>query len=297
MRQTTLFPFTTVSAIVNTPTTATLASKGQNSFSQLDQALQSCENTSDCFVTVAAISTNQSDQSGNSFSSYLVAVRKAAELAPPPFCLTKYVAEYERMSTNPRWLAISIIANAQREGQGATDLWSLAACAEDPAVMELIKKHAVDESRHAKLYLSLLDLVFPDVVEEGFRKELNSVSPGFTLQQPLFSLPNSDYARNPSIDDLVQMNIAEIRTTLHHLMQRKAVFRHAPLENQQSINKILDSLLVDELNHVGYTAELIESKSSDIGEAKLNQLYECRLRDFNQITIDEFRDGTFLPIS
>ena len=220
--------------------------------------------------------------------AYRAALRKAVSEEPPPFSTEAYAKIYRDSSVSGKWLAISLISNAQREGQGAGDLWTLAACADNEAERQLIKRHAVDESRHARLYLALLDLAFPDAVDPAFRKELDVVSPGFTMAQEPSVVVGSPYATRPTIDLYVQMNIAEIRTTIHHLLQRAALALHCPAANLPRATKVLDSLFRDELSHVSYTAELIETKASAAGPGGLDGLYRRRLADFNRITNDEF---------
>jgi hypothetical protein len=206
---------------------------------------------------------------------------------PPPFGTDAYRGVYQRASANPRWLILSLMRNAQREGQGATDLWSLAACAVDADEQQLIKRHAVDESRHAKVYLAILDLAFPDAVEPSFRREMDAFSPDYGLAQEPRPVAGSLYAKAPTLDDFVQMNIAEIRTTIHHLMQRAALEAHCPTANLPRVIKLLSSLLRDELGHVAYTAALIEARAAALEAGALPRLYSRRLRDFNRITREE----------
>jgi hypothetical protein len=261
-------------------------------YESIVDSLASSETPSSKFIAVAqqALASCRTVGACNRYSH---AIEAAAEAAPPPFCMKHYEEVYQQYSANPRWLAISLMANAQREGQGATDLWTLAACAELQNEQTLVKQHAIDESRHAQMYLTLLDLNFPDLVAESFREEMNVLSPGFSENQELQPFPDSDYAKNPSIDDFVQMNIAEIRTTFHHLMQRQALQNHCPAKNMFKSLKVLDSLLLDELKHVAYTACLIEEKAANIGEEALVKLYTHRLIDFNRITTEEIGDQVF----
>jgi hypothetical protein len=216
--------------------------------------------------------------------TYLAAVEDAVIAEPPVFGTDGYREIYRGSSENARWMIISLMRNAQREGQGATDLWTLAACSQDSGEQHLIKRHAVDESRHAKVYLALLDLAFPDAVDPAFRKQLDAFSPDYAMAQQPSPVAGSLYAKVPTIDDFVQMNIAEIRTTIHHLMQRAALEIYAPAENLPRVIKLLNALLLDELGHVAYTATLIERKASALGPGGLSRLYGRRLRDFNRIT-------------
>lgn len=231
--------------------------------------------------------------SGNGFAHYLDAVDGAVAAYPPPFDSPAYAELYEQASADGHWLAISLMTNAEREGDGATRLWSLAACASDERHRALLKKHAVDESRHATAYLTLLDLTFPGSVTAEFREELDGLSPKFSMRQDVRAIADSPYARIPELDDFVQMNIAEIRTTIHHLMQRDALQAHCPPEHWPRAEKVLDSLLLDELDHVGYTAEIIETMTCGENAAKTSALYGQRLNDFNKITLDELSKLVF----
>ena len=226
-------------------------------------------------------------------SLYFEALDRALEDEPPPFDTAAYADIYLNASTNWRWMAVSLITNAEREGDGAKRLWSLAACSEDLDVQRLLKQHAVDESRHALLYLALLDLTFPDSVDPSFRMDLNQLSPHYSLNQALVPVEGSPYAKKPSIDDFLQMNIAEIRTAIHHIMQRPAIANHCSADQRRRIASIQDSLLRDELKHVSYTAVLIERIASRLPMEYVSNLFRRRFRDFNQITIDELGEGVF----
>jgi hypothetical protein len=110
----------------------------------------------------------------------------------------------------------------------------------------------------------------------------------------LAPIPGSPYAKEPTVDDFLQMNIAEIRTTIHHMMQRSALARHCPAGSEPLIGKLLDSLLRDELAHVAYSARLIEEIAARASAPeKLAQLFTRRFRDFNTITNEELGGNVF----
>lgn len=219
--------------------------------------------------------------------AYLAGLTTALAEDYPPFGTEEYADVYRAAAENGQWLAISLMTNSEREGDGAKRLWSLAACSPDGEEKQLLKRHAVDESRHALAYLALLDLCFPGAVTPEFRTQLNDLSPHWSMAQDVYAVENSPYAHAPSIDDYIQMNIAEIRTTIHHTLQREAIGEHCPPENHERATNILDSLMRDELNHVGYTAELIERRSKSMEPAKFQALFTRRLRDFSAITREE----------
>lgn len=224
---------------------------------------------------------------------YFEALDQALADEPPPFDTKHYADIYRQESDHWEWMALSLITNAEREGDGAKRLWSLSACSSDSVTQQLLKRHAVDESRHALLYLAMLDLSFPGKVDPAFRADLSNLSPHYGLHQPLLAVEGSPYAKNPTIDDFLQMNIAEIRTTIHHIMQRPALARHYAAAKRKPIEAIQNSLLRDELKHVSYTAILIERLAATIPSYRLADLFRRRLHNFNQITLTELSDGVF----
>ncbi|MGO4716207.1 hypothetical protein [Bradyrhizobium sp. 2TAF24] len=225
--------------------------------------------------------------------SYLAALRRALADEPPPFGTRAYSELYRDAASDARWLAISLMTNAEREGDGAKRLWSLAACSTDTDHRRQLKEHAVDESRHALFYLALLDFAFPGLTEPSFRLALRQLSPRYALDTELVPVSGSPYAKPPTIDDFIQMNIAEIRTAIHHLMQRPALAAHAPAENFAGMQPILDALLRDELRHVAYTAALIERLAHSPVRPDVTAMVRKRLRDFNAITTEELGQVAF----
>jgi len=224
---------------------------------------------------------------------YFEALNQALEAEPPPFDTATYADIYRSAAVDWQWMAVSLMTNAEREGDGATRLWSLAACSDDAEVRDLLKRHAVDESRHALLYLKLLDFTFPDNIDPDFRVELDQLSPHYAMKQELIPAPGSPYAKNPTIDDFLQMNIAEIRTAIHHIMQRPALAQHYSAGARTKVEAIQDSLLRDELKHVSYTAMLIERIAQSMTMDQLMYLFFQRFRNFNQITLSELGDVVF----
>ncbi|MGO7345484.1 hypothetical protein ACC713_35025 [Rhizobium johnstonii] len=230
---------------------------------------------------------------GDRYNAYLSAFAEALEYEPPPFDTENYSLMYHSSALDPRWLATSILTNAEMEGDGARRLWSLASFTADAEERALLKRHAVDESKHSLLYLALLDLAFPNAITPEFRRELKQLSPGFGMHKELYPIEGSPYARAPTIDDYLQMNIAEIRTTVHHLMQRHVIRAHCPEENLPQVMQVMESLLDDELAHVGYTAMLIDRNAKRIAGDRVSSLLRKRLRDFNAITTEELGQSAF----
>ncbi|MBN3834977.1 hypothetical protein [Burkholderia sp. Ac-20344] len=254
-------------------------------------ALLDADETSERIFIAARVALSQSGLDDRC-PTYLSALLAALE-DEPPYGTRAYAAAYRGASQNKQWLATSLITNAEREGDGATRLWSMAASAEEGEEQQLLKRHAVDESGHALFYLKLLDLTFPGAVSAAFRTELRQLSPGYSMAQSLFVVEGSPYGRPPSVDDFIQMNIAEIRTTIHHLLQRDALTVHCPPDTLVQVVKLLDTLLRDELSHVAYTGMLIERHAAHVAADKIHTLFRKRFRDFNDITLQELDKKVF----
>ena len=224
---------------------------------------------------------------------YRQALTRACKKSPPPFGSKAYGDIYRDAAADPYWMAMSLLANAQREGEGAGQLWDLASCTTNDPIASQVRQHAIDESGHSRAYIALLDLAFPGVVEKTLHAQLASLSPGYTRESPREPHGRSPFARPITLDDLIQMNIAEIRTLIHHMLQRPMLLAHCAPERRRRLARVLDALLLDETRHIAYTAALIEEFACS-GEAELvKRLMQERLSDFNAITNEDLGRNVF----
>jgi len=233
------------------------------------------------------------DHAGDACPHYRQALISACKKSPPPFGARGYGDIYRDAATDPYWLATSLMTNAQREGEGAEHLWDLAACTPDARIAWQIRQHAIDESRHSRAYIAMLDLVFPGAVDEEFHAQLTTLSPAYTRQSSLLPQDGSPYAHPITVDELIQMNIAEIRTRVHHLLQRPMLLAHCPADRRKRLVRMLDTLLLDETRHIAYTAALIEEFARNGQAVQVKQLMRERLSDFNAITNEEMERNVF----
>ncbi len=230
---------------------------------------------------------------GTAWSHYRDALITACRKAPPPFGTRAYGEIYRDAATDPSWMALSLITNAEGEGEGSRHLWDLAACTPDARVAAQVKAHAIDESGHSRAYVAMLDLAFPTVVDDEFHAKLTTLSPGYTQRSALEPREGSPYASPVTLDDLIQMNIAEIRTLVHHLLQRPALLGYCAPERRRRLASLLDALRLDEVGHIAYTAALIEefARSGEAGVVK--RLMQERMSDFNAITNQDLGRNVF----
>jgi hypothetical protein len=213
---------------------------------------------------------------------------------PPPFGEKEYGDLYRNSAFDPDWAALSLLTAAQSEGQGARHLWDMAACTPDAEVARQMQQHAIDESRHSRGYITLLGLIFHEAADEELRTRLRSLSPRYTGDSPLVPTAGSPYAYPATVDELIQMNIAEIRTRIYHLMQRPVLLDYCKADQQPRVRQILDWLLVDETRHIAYTARLIERAAQASGSGHVKDLMQERVKDFNEITEEEIGRRTLV---
>lgn len=229
----------------------------------------------------------------DSLPNYFRALKDACEVFPPPYGEKYYGDIYRGVAGYGEWLASSLVVNAAGEGDGSTRLWELASFTPDKYISDQIKQHSIDEARHARWYLVILDLTFPGAADKTFRSQLETLSPGYTLTSPPATDTSSAFAHAITIDDLIQMNIAEIRTCVHHLLQRPILLVHCSPSRHKKLIRLLDSLLSDEIKHIGYTARLIEDLSAKDFGIFVDALMKERLNDFNEITLADLDNKVF----
>jgi hypothetical protein len=238
-------------------------------------------------ITLAAL---PADTKGY-FTAYESILRSACELNPPPFGQAWYGETYRKLAIDPVWLAQSLISNAVKEGEGSRKLWALVARVSDTHIREAIRQHAVDESRHAQYYLAMLDIVFPNATDRAFRAQLQTISPGYKRgDRPDPQTPSTEEL---VLDEIVQMNIGEIRTRIHQLLMRPIISAHCSEKNRPKLQKILDTLLDDETRHIAYTARIIDDNACAGLMKFLTQTMTQRIADFNEITLNEVAAETF----
>lgn len=223
--------------------------------------------------------------------AYEDALTTSCNLSPPPYGMEWYGAKYRNVAADPSWLANSLIMNAAKEGEGSRKLWELAGRASDATVSRQIRNHAIDESRHAMLYINMIEIAFPNSIELSFKLELDKLSPGYKKgdQPPKLN----SRSKMQIFDEIIQMNIGEIRTRVHQLLLQPVIMVHCGSGMRGQLSRILNSLIRDETKHIVYTARLINEAMSEDNTGELRKLMHQRLDEFNAITLREVGERSF----
>jgi hypothetical protein len=232
-------------------------------------------------LTLRALRTN----GGGALPGYGRALRAACVAAPPPFGAAWYGEHYRALAIDPRWLAASLIDNATREGEGSVKLWRLAGRVAAPEVAEQIRRHAVDESRHALVYVAMLETVFPGAVSGRVRHALIGLSPRYRAHER----PRRQRAvsRARVLDELIQMNLGEIRTRINQLLLAPMIAAFCPRSRRRRLRRMLNALMRDEIRHIAYTAHLIEAAIGRGDGLFVHRAMARRLTAFNRLTVEE----------
>lgn len=224
------------------------------------------------------------DQGEGGLPAYFAALTLSCEKTPPPFGMAWYGERFRDFAVRPEWMANSLIQNATKEADGARQLWLLSGRTPAPEIAEAIRQHAIDEARHARYYIAMLDLAFPDAAPPAERDRFLAGLPKFS--QADFPERTAPAKLESVFDELVQMNVGEIRTLIHQLLMRPVLTRHCPRDNLARLEALLDSIAADEAKHITYTARLIETRCRTHPDA-IQTLFVERLAEFNEITLQE----------
>ncbi len=212
-------------------------------------------------------------------------LRDNFEAHPPPFSASWYGDKFREMARDPEWFANILVGNASTEGWGSSKLWQLAGKTLEEPISALIQQHAMDEARHSRIYSRMVELVFPGTVTQAQKDELASFAPTFRSKDRPEPLP--PYNHQEVLDNLLQMNVAEIRTMVNQLLVRPVLLVYCPEESRARVTRMLDRLMWDETRHVGYTAHLVDQALATRDAAFVLDTAPRRLIQFNELTLGE----------
>jgi hypothetical protein len=218
---------------------------------------------------------------------YSDSLRAAFAEVQPVFTRERYAELFWHCATRvPGWIARVVLANGRAEGEGSEKLlWLWREVDYNRHVEDQVLAHARDESRHSRIFVRLTERAFPGVF------------PGDQLERFEAALPDvrrCPHEKAPTripeqhlIDNLVQMNIGEIRTRLHMHLFAPVIYALAPDEHKLAVRRLLEGLVRDEVRHIGYTAKLMETWAEEDSGKLIRRLYRGRLHAFNRITVEQ----------
>ena len=225
--------------------------------------------------------------SGHDLPRFSDCVRTAFAAVGPVFHRQKYAEFFFHCaSTVPAWLARVLMANADAESHGSEKLfWLWLGSSANATIARDVLVHAKDESRHSRVFVSLIDKAFPGALPpEDLRSKRGQL---FTVPSDLDTAQRFQLPEDHLMDHLVQMNMGEIRTRVHMLLLAPVIHAFAPDDAKDRVAKVLEGLVTDEVRHISYTARFIESWCEAGDGPRIQSLYTRRLNDFHQLTISQ----------
>lgn len=189
---------------------------------------------------------------------YTDLLQQATEIHPPPHGKGWYGKAYRQAARNADWFADSLVVNAYEEGNGSRQVWEFAGQVDRPEIAELIRQHSIDESRHSAMFATLLDLLFPTKLEAATRAQVKSFCPGYNPGD-LKSIATAAVriSGRETIDQLIQVNLLEIRALILQLLLRPVLLAYAEPQDLAQVTSMCDRFIFDETQHIAYSAYCI----------------------------------------
>ncbi len=226
---------------------------------------------------------------------YADLLQTATDLHPPPHGKSWYGKAYRQAARNASWFADSLILNAYEEGNGSRQVWEFAGQVERPEFAELIRNHAIDESRHSKMFATLLELLFPTQLEAETREQVKGFCPGYHPGDLKYAVTEIDRVNDVvTIDRLIQINLLEIRALILQLLLRPVLLAYAQPQDLEQVRRMCDRFIYDETQHIAYSADCISNYATWGDRDWLRDRFIYRQSTVNLIFSEEIDRGSIV---
>lgn len=190
--------------------------------------------------------------------AYSHALRRAARAAAPIYGTARFGRSFRARACDPRWFAGLLVSDADLEGYSAQQLWRYADTlpAEHAEIAAAIRRHAADESRHARVFGNLALTVFPSLDCAELRSRLQAMAPDLGRELRL----ESGDARplDELLSTLVLINLFEIKALILVRLLAPVALAYCPEPRRGKVAAMTRALVADELRHIGYTAAFLD---------------------------------------
>jgi hypothetical protein len=231
--------------------------------------------------------------------TYTEFLREACAAHPPPHGMAWYGNMYRQLARKSEWFANSLIINADKEGFGARQLWRFSVLMEDGLLAEEVRRHAMDESRHSNMFVGVLDLIFPSVLDAPFRERLKELSPRYTQRNHPPTTPagpDEIMSSDRVMEGLIEGNFTEVRALILQLLLRPVMQAYAAPEHRQKLLRVSDRLIHDETKHIEYSARFIERYAQERREWTRATMIDA-MKKVNDVSLAEVSvEGVPIPI-
>jgi hypothetical protein len=191
---------------------------------------------------------------------YKQLLQTATNTHQPPHGMAWYGNRYREQARNADWFANSLVLNSYEEGNGSRQVWELSQRTGNQDFAQLIRNHSIDESRHSKMFATLVDILFPTSLEVETRKQIKAFSPGYSASNHPAHQTNSlvdTLDEKIMMDQLIMINLLEIRALILQLLLRPVLQAYAQLAELEKVTRMSDQFIYDETQHIAYSAHCI----------------------------------------
>ena len=221
---------------------------------------------------------------------YKTVLREACNINPPPHGKAWYGKLYREFARDAEWFAHSLITNAIEEGNGSREVWEFAKHIKNQQFAELVRSHSIDESRHSKMFVALLDIIFPTKIEADFRAKLQALSPEYYHHKhPSIEPVSADEMMDEKrvMDEIIQINLLEIRALILQLLLRPVLQAYANSENLPIVTRMSDLLIYDETKHIDYSAYCIGKYMEQSDDAWVREMMIYRQKTVTEMFLED----------
>lgn len=213
---------------------------------------------------------------------YLEIVEAATAEIKPAFITKEYGNKFREITSNRQNFAIQQLNSAVEEAAGANRLLNIVGELPHQAfkLEPKLKAHAIEEIGHHGLFISLFDIVFPEIkVSSDLRDKIENCAP----DAGNITYKAQKLSQEIVFLEIVQINIGELRNLVQLHLARPMVAAHCTNETSlKSGGLIMDQLVSDEGGHVYYTARIIEDFIDEGFSEEMRELVHEGIRLFDE---------------
>ncbi len=200
---------------------------------------------------------------------YFEALKESCEASPPPFGEQWFGNNFRSHSVDANWFADLLSRDSYMEGYSAKQIYAYAHSVENQRIAESLKRHAMDEASHSKVFVRFLCMLFPQAMDEANLAIVKGYSPDLTQINFTHTDELKESMDNDSVlSTLVQINLFEIQALFLQFLLKPCVMAYCPKEHAGAAEALCNRLISDELNHIRYTANFIQ-EAADSGSKDL----------------------------
>lgn len=205
---------------------------------------------------------------------------------PPVFGVGWYGNLFIEMSSDLNWLASTILKSAVEEAEGVRRLREIERALPNEAEIHRSKitRHADDEFRHSKMFLKLFKVAFPQTsYDPNLEKQISILA---DTKADLSNIRKITY--DEFVKEIIQINLGETKNYIH--LRLLSLVMSEIFKSNEEIDSIVQEFIDDELQHIKFTALILDSIPENISDTKtMRKIFTEALRLFNEETLMDLR--------